>query len=159
MGCAKRKLTAARRSLSLIHIFTVEYTSSANEVGVPISVIVNGSTYGAAELFAANIQDYKKGLVVGELTAGRGEKQEILQISDGSAVMLSVAEYLRLDGSAFSGTGVTPDVEKSLDEEQAELLVRRQLELSDDAQVQACLLYTSFRRRTAVRRPRAGSGQ
>lgn len=118
---------------------TVEYTSSANEIGVPISVIVNGSTYGAAELFAANIQDYKKGLVVGELTAGRGEKQEILQLSDGSAVMLSVAEYLRLDGSAFSGTGVTPDVEKSLDEEQAELLVRRQLELSDDAQVQAAV--------------------
>ena len=105
---------------------TVEYTSSANEIG-------------AAELFAANIQDYKKGLVVGELTAGRGEKQEILQLSDGSAVMLSVAEYLRLDGSAFSGTGVTPDVEKSLDEEQAELLVRRQLELSDDAQVQAAV--------------------
>lgn len=117
----------------------VEYTSSANEIGIPISVLVNGSTYGAAELFAADIQDYKKGLVVGEQTAGRGEKQDIIQLSDGSAVMLSVAEYLRVGGDAFSGTGITPDVEKSLDEEQAALLARRQLAPENDAQVQAAV--------------------
>ena len=117
----------------------VEYTSSANEIGIPISVLVNGSTYGAAELFAADIQDYKKGLVVVEQTAGRGEKQDIIQLSDGSAVMLSVAEYLRVGGDAFSGTGITPDVEKSLDEDQAALLLRRRLEPQDDAQVQAAV--------------------
>lgn len=118
---------------------TVEYTSAANEIGVPVSVLVNASTYGAAELFAADIQDYKKGLVVGETTAGHGEKQDVIQLSDGSAVMLSVAEYLRIDGTAITGAGVTPDVEKSLEADQAELLLRRQLALSDDAQVQAAV--------------------
>ena len=118
---------------------TVEYTSAANEIGVPVSVLVNASTYGAAELFAADIQDYKKGLVVGETTAGHGEKQDVIQLSDGSAVMLSVAEYLRIDGTAITGAGVTPDVEKSLEADQAELHLRRQLALSDDAQVQAAV--------------------
>lgn len=120
-------------------VVAIEYTSSANEIGIPISVLVNGSTYGAAELFAADIQDYKKGLVVGEQTAGRGEKQEIIQLSDGSAVMLSVAEYLRVSGDAFSGMGITPDVEKSLDAEQAALLARRELAPENDAQVQAAV--------------------
>ena len=53
--------------------------------------------------------------------------------------MLSVAEYLRVGGDAFSGTGITPDVEKSLDEEQAALLARRQLAPENDAQVQAAV--------------------
>lgn len=129
-------MVSSRDSAGVIEL---EYTSSANEIGIPISVLVNGSTYGAAELFAADIQDYKKGLVVGEQTAGRGEKQEIIQLSDGSAVMLSVAEYLRVGGDAFSGTGITPDVEKSLDEEQAALLARRELAPENDAQVQAAV--------------------
>lgn len=118
---------------------TVEYTSSANEIGVPVSVLVNGSTYGAAELFAADVQDYGKGLVVGEQTAGSGEKLEIIPLSDGSAIMLPIAEYLRIGGAEISGSGVTPDVEKSLDESQAALLLRRQLEPQDDAQVQAAV--------------------
>ena len=118
---------------------TVEYTSSANEIGVPVSVLVNGSTYGAAELFAADVQDYGKGLVVGEQTAGSGEKLEIIPLSDGSAIMLPIAEYLRIGGAEISGSGVTPDVEKSLDESQAALLLRRRLEPQDDAQVQAAV--------------------
>lgn len=118
---------------------TVEYTSSANEIGVPVSVLVNGSTYGAAELFAADVQDYGKGLVVGEQTAGSGEKLEIIPLSDGSAMMLPIAEYLRIGGGEITGSGVTPDVEKSLDEDQAALLLRRRLEPQDDAQVQAAV--------------------
>lgn len=118
---------------------TVEYTSSANEIGVPVSVLVNGSTYGAAELFAADVQDYGKGLVVGEQTAGSGEKLEIIPLSDGSAIMLPIAEYLRIGGGEITDSGVTPDVEKSLDESQAALLLRRQLEPQDDAQVQAAV--------------------
>ena len=118
---------------------TVEYTSSANEIGVPVSVLVNGSTYGAAELFAADVQDYGKGLVVGEQTAGSGEKLEIIPLSDGSAMMLPIAEYLRIGGGEITDSGVTPDVEKSLDEEQAALLARRQLAPENDAQVQAAV--------------------
>ena len=118
---------------------TVEYTSSANEIGVPVSVLVNGSTYGAAELFAADVQDYGKGLVVGEQTAGSGEKLEIIPLSDGSAMMLPIAEYLRIGGGEITDSGVTPDVEKSLDEDQAALLLRRRLEPQDDAQVQAAV--------------------
>lgn len=118
---------------------TVEYTSQANEIAVPISVIVNESTYGAAELFAADIQDYKKGLLVGTKTAGSGQKQDIISLSDGSAVLISVGEYLRISGESFNGAGIDVDVEKELDSDQAALLSRGQLLPSEDVQVQAAV--------------------
>ena len=54
-------------------------------------------------------------------------------------MMLPIAEYLRIGGGEITGSGVTPDVEKSLDEDQAALLLRRRLEPQDDAQVQAAV--------------------
>ncbi len=118
---------------------TVEYTSSANEIGVPISVIVNGSTYGAAEPFRRQHPGLQEGSCRRRADGGPRRKAgdpPTLGRLRGDAVRRRVSAAGRL---RFSGTGVTPDVEKSLDEEQAELLVRRQLELSDDAQVQAAV--------------------
>ena len=118
---------------------TAEYTSDADALGLPISVIVNKGTYGAAELFAANIADYKKGKVIGEVTAGSGTKQDVIALSDGSAVIISVAQYVRVDGTQITGVGVTPDMEISLSEEQEELLLRNSLDPSEDPQVQAAI--------------------
>ena len=45
-----------------------EYTSKANEIELPVAVLVNESSFGAAELFAADIQESQKGMVVGRNT-------------------------------------------------------------------------------------------
>jgi carboxyl-terminal processing protease len=118
---------------------TVEYTSTSNEVSLPISVIVDGSTYGAAEIFASDIKDYKKGLLVGEKTAGYGTKDDVVPLSDGSAIIISVANYLTLNGNVFSGKGIEPDVEKKLNDSQKELLLKNQLDVKQDPQVQAAV--------------------
>ncbi len=55
---------------------------------------MNSRTSGAAELFAADIRDFKKGLLVGEKTAGDGTKDTAVPLSDGSAMILATAEYL-----------------------------------------------------------------
>lgn len=117
----------------------VEYTSTSNEVSLPISVIVDGSTYGAAEIFASNIKDYKKGLLVGEKTAGYGTKDDVVPLSDGSAIIIPVANYLTLNGNVFNGIGITPDVEKKLNDSQKELLLRNELDVKQDPQVQAAI--------------------
>ena len=70
---------------------TVEYTSKANEISLPMSVLVDNRTSGAAELFAADIRDFKKGLLVGEKTAGVGTKDTAVPLSDGSAMILATA--------------------------------------------------------------------
>ncbi|MGX8711561.1 S41 family peptidase [Clostridium sp. KNHs216] len=118
---------------------TVEYTSNANEVSLPISVIVDRNTFGAAEIFASDIKDYKKGLLVGEKTAGFGTKDEVMPLSDGSAIILSVANYLTLNGNVFNGKGIDADVSKELTDAQRELLAKNQLAGDQDAQLQAAV--------------------
>ncbi len=118
---------------------TVQYASKANEVSLPISVIVDQSSFGAAEIFASNIKDYKKGLLVGEKTAGYGTKDEVVPLSDGSAIIVSVANYLTLNGNVFNGKGIDVDVNKKLNALQKTLLVNNQLTYDQDSQLQAAI--------------------
>lgn len=118
---------------------TVEYTSKSNEIALPISVIANETTFGAAEIFAADIKEFKKGLVVGQPTAGYGTKDEVIPLSDGSAITLSVANYLTPGGTVFNGVGIAADISATLTEEQMDLLARDELAHTDDAQLQAAV--------------------
>lgn len=116
---------------------TVEQVSKPGEINLPVALIVNGGTYGAAEIFAADIRDFKKGLVVGTKTAGYGTKDEAVPLSDGSALLLPVAEYVTLSGRTFNGTGVVPDREKDLTDDQRSRFVRNRLSYAEDPQIQA----------------------
>ncbi|QAT48415.1 PDZ domain-containing protein [Caproiciproducens sp. NJN-50] len=136
---------------------TVEYASKTGEVDLPVSVVMNGSTYGAAEIFAADIRDFKKGMLVGEKTAGYGTKDEAVPLSDGSAMILSVADYLTVGGAAFQGTGIEPDIGKSLTDAQAGLLTRNQLPFAEDPQIQAGVT-ALIRQGAAVQRAPGVSG-
>lgn len=118
---------------------TVEFTSDADELPLPVSVIVNRGTYGAAEIFAADIKDYKKGLLVGEATAGYGVKEQVLPLTDGSAIVLSVGNYTRVNGETFGGAGIQPDIEMALSSGQEELFKRKSLPEADDPQLQAAV--------------------
>ena len=118
---------------------TAQYLSDAGELGLPISVIIDGSTYGAAEIFAADIQDYDRGLLIGGTTAGYGVQTEVVPLSDGSAVILPTARYIRVDGTEIHGAGISPDMEISLNEEQQAQFNRESLALSDDPQAQAAV--------------------
>ncbi len=118
---------------------TVEYTSDANQTNLPISVIVDRNTLGAAEIFAANIKDYKKGLLVGDKTAGYGTKDEVVPLSDGSAIVISVANYLTLNGEVFNGKGIDVDVNKVLTDAQQTLLGKNELAGEQDPQLQAAI--------------------
>lgn len=118
---------------------TVEHTSKPDEVNLPVSVIVDKNTFGAAEIFASDIAEFKKGLLVGEKTAGYGTKDEAVPLSDGSAMLIPVADYLTLSGKTFDGKGIGVDISKSLDDSQRELLARNSLFYEDDPQFQAAV--------------------
>ena len=136
---------------------TVEFTSDASEVPLPISVIINGGTYGAAEIFAADLKDYKKGFLVGETTAGYGVKEQVLPLSDGSAIVLSVGNYVRVNGETFSGEGIAPDIEMVLSSDQEELFDRKSLEAEDDPQLQAAVTALLRQGADVLEVPGAGS--
>ena len=81
----------------------------------PLAVLVNGNSASASEIFAGAVQDYGIGTIVGTTTYGKGVVQSIRQLSDGSAIKLTVANYYTPKGNNINKTGIKPDIEVSLD--------------------------------------------
>lgn len=78
---------------------------------LPMCVLINSNTSNAAEFFAATIQEYRWGTIVGEPTYGKTRVQETIELADGSAIRLSTATYLTSNGVDLSiKGGVVPDV-------------------------------------------------
>jgi carboxyl-terminal processing protease len=76
----------------------------------PVVVLVNRGTAGPAELVAAALEDNKRAQVVGEKTFGEGTEQKTFELTDGAALILSVAKYESPSGKKLQDDGVTPDV-------------------------------------------------
>ena len=70
--------------------------SDANELNLPMMVLVNGNTASAAELFTASLRDFGKAEVIGEQTFGKGIMQNTFELPDGGAVTLTVLELRRM---------------------------------------------------------------
>ena len=114
-------------------------TSDADCVDLPMAVLVNGSTYSAAELFAAQLQEMDRGVIVGEPTFGKGFSQQTFPLLYGGAINLSTARYYTGGGVCLIGTGLTLDREVALTEEQSAALSSGALAPEDDPQLQAAI--------------------
>ena len=110
--------------------------SDADCLEIPMAVLVNASSYSAAEFFAAALREYETAVVVGEQTVGKGYFQTTYQLSDGSAVALSIGKYFTPKGISLAETGVTPDAMVSVEEETAEGIYYGTLLPEEDPQIQ-----------------------
>lgn len=89
--------------------------SDENEINLPMVCLVNGSTASGAELFANALHKMAGATIVGSTTAGKGVLLSDPQsLSDGSAVVITVGILLDNEGKNWNGTGLTPDVDASL---------------------------------------------
>ena len=113
--------------------------SDADCLEIPMAVLVNASSYSAAEFFAAALREYEAAVVVGEQTVGKGYFQTTYQLSDGSAVALSIGKYFTPKGVSLAETGVTPDVVVPVEEEEAEGIYYGTLTPEEDPQIQAAI--------------------
>jgi len=120
---------------------TVDYSGKENTdwsdakcLDIPMAVLVNGSSYSAAEFFAAAMSEYEAAAVVGEKTVGKGYFQSTFRLPDGSAVGLSIGEYFTPKGENLANVGITPD----LPVEPAEETVTQPM---DDPQILAAVEY------------------
>ena len=90
----------------------VEYEAEGDAFEeVPLVVLVNGNTASASEIVAGALQDNDRAIVVGSTTFGKGSVQEVIPLSDASALKLTTAAYLTPDGTDINGDGIEPDVE------------------------------------------------
>jgi carboxyl-terminal processing protease len=92
------------------------YKSDADCVDLPFVTIVNGDSYSAAELLAAELREFSGSPVVGTKTSGKGYSQVTFALLNGGAVGLSTATYCTGEGHSLIGEGITPDVELELSE-------------------------------------------
>lgn len=88
-----------------------EYSSdSKEEFNKPLTVLVNGNSASASEIFAGAIQDYGKGTIVGTTSFGKGIVQSILPLTDGTAIKVTVSKYYTPKGRNIHKIGISPDV-------------------------------------------------
>jgi len=77
---------------------------------LPLVVLVNRGTYGPAEIVAAAVLDNARGDVLGDKTFGNGSVQKVIEIPDGSALILSIAKYYTPSGKSIEDNAVTPNI-------------------------------------------------
>jgi carboxyl-terminal processing protease len=77
---------------------------------LPVAVLVNKGTAGAAEIVAAAILENARGDVIGDKTFGDGSVQKTIDLPDGGALILSIAKYYSPGGKAIQDAAVTPNV-------------------------------------------------
>ncbi len=85
--------------------------------GGPLAVMVNRNSASASEIFAGAIQDYGRGIIIGEPTFGKGTVQQLIDLSnyvssgkDMGRLRLTIAQFFRVNGSSTQHKGVTPDI-------------------------------------------------
>lgn len=125
--------TAKNSAGELVDIFSADSAS----VNLPIAVLINDRTEGAAELLACDLRDFGKARLFGEKTAGHGTLQKIFRLDDGGAVLLTVAKIYPYISDSYDGVGVSPDEYVQMSEFDKNRL--SSLDKSDDKQYGAAL--------------------
>ncbi len=88
-----------------------EYKSTGGDyIGLPLTILTNGGSASASEIFSGAIRDYKIGTLVGEKTFGKGVVQAMLDTGAGTSLKVTVSKYYTPNGENIHHTGIKPDV-------------------------------------------------
>ena len=91
--------------------------SDANEIKVPVVLLVNQNSASASEYVTGAFRDFNKGKIIGTKTYGKGVGQITYSFDDNSGITLTVARYFTPSGDCIHGVGITPDIVVELSEE------------------------------------------
>ncbi|MCD6110037.1 S41 family peptidase [bacterium] len=98
---------------------TVNLSGNAKFSKIPLVILVNNGSASASEILAGAIQDYKRGVIMGETTYGKGSVQEVIYLEDGSSLRMTIAHWLTPNGRSINHSGITPDINVELTADEA----------------------------------------
>lgn len=87
------------------------YCEDRHSVDVPVTILMDGNSASASEVFSGAMKDYGRAALVGTTTFGKGIVQTVFSLNDGSAIKLTTAHYYSPSGFDLHGIGIEPDVE------------------------------------------------
>ena len=79
-------------------------------LNLPMAVLINEGSASGSEIVAGSLQDYKRAIIVGTKSFGKGSVQTVIPLSDGSALRLTTSKYFTPSGKVIHGNGVKPDI-------------------------------------------------
>ena len=100
--------------------------SGGTEPDYPMVVLINGGSASASEIVAGALKNHNRALIIGEQSFGKGSVQVLYNFQDGSALKLTVAQYLTPGDLSIQGVGIVPDIAISpmtVDEDDMDLKV------------------------------------
>ena len=114
--------TQGRKEKQNLEFFS---TSDQPLLNLPMVVLINEGSASGSEIVAAALQDYKRAIIMGTKSFGKGSVQTVIPLSDGSALKLTTSKYFTPQGQVIQGKGVVPDIiiediKPSLDTEKEE---------------------------------------
>jgi carboxyl-terminal processing protease len=105
---------------------------------IPIAILINGSTAGAAEITAGALKDLNRATIIGEKSFGQGSSQKTIQLKSGAVLILSTSKYYTPSGRVIQNetlrnAGIEPNIESPDDEMRQDLAVESYYDEQDDA--------------------------
>lgn len=90
----------------------LEFYSDAKNalLDLPMVILINEGSASGSEIMAGALQDYKRAIIVGTKSFGKGSVQTVIPLGDGSALRLTTSHYFTPSGKIINGKGVTPDI-------------------------------------------------